>query len=139
MYPSCDGEFQHSTKSLFLRATQHRIGFFMSMFARLRRMNETARSGNCGDTSGRMKTWGCNSTAARRWKDRYFAAGIREYWIADGRREPTRFEIFRRCESGFETVTSNDGWVRSEVLNRSFQLVREADEFGNPTFRLDVS
>lgn len=72
-------------------------------------------------------------------KDRYFFAGIREYWIADGRRQQTRFEIFRRGETQYESTPAKDGWIHSEVLGRSFQLVREADEFGNPTFRLDVS
>lgn len=72
-------------------------------------------------------------------KDRYFSAGIQEYWIADGRREMSRFEIFRRGETEYETTPADGGWVRSEVLRRSFQLVREADEFGNPTFRLAMS
>ncbi|GAC1352946.1 MAG: hypothetical protein NVS3B20_08830 [Polyangiales bacterium] len=67
----------------------------------------------------------------------YARAGVREYWLVDARGEDLRFEIL---------VLRNDGWViadaadqpqRSEVLERTFTLVRERNRIGRFAYRLE--
>jgi Uma2 family endonuclease len=62
----------------------------------------------------------------------YARAGVREFWLADARKEPLVFEIyhlvggsFRQAEAGLE------GFLRSEVFEHHFRLdgQRDADGF----------
>jgi Uma2 family endonuclease len=70
--------------------------------------------------------------------DLYWRAGVREYWLVDARGERPVFDIFRHGPRGFITTRKQGGWVKSAVFGKSFRLVREKDELGNPEFRLQV-
>lgn len=55
----------------------------------------------------------------------YYAAGIPEYWLMDGRdEEKLRFDLLRRGDAGYEPAEVADGWVVSAVLGRRFRLER---------------
>ncbi len=61
----------------------------------------------------------------------YFEAGVKEFWLADGRNEDMSFMVHRRGESGFEPVTVGaDGFQPSTVLGASFRLDRKRDRLG---------
>lgn len=62
-------------------------------------------------------------------RDRYYAAGIGEYWLIDARGEEIDFKLLKRGKSGYiETTPDADGFLRSNVLNASFQLTRTWNE-----------
>ncbi|TWU09125.1 hypothetical protein CA54_43650 [Symmachiella macrocystis] len=62
-------------------------------------------------------------------RDRYYAAGIGEYWLIDARGEEIDFKLLKRGKSGYlETTPDADGFLRSTVLNASFQLTRTWNE-----------
>jgi Uma2 family endonuclease len=66
-----------------------------------------------------------------------FRAGVREYWLADARREPFLFRVHRRGESGFEAVVPDDeGFQSSAVFGRRFRLEWHRDRFGYWAFEL---
>lgn len=67
----------------------------------------------------------------------YWLAGIPEYWIADGRVAPARFEIYRRSSKGYVPARKKDAWQRSNVFGKSFRLTEKTDRFGGPTYRLE--
>jgi Uma2 family endonuclease len=53
----------------------------------------------------------------------YFQAGVREFWLADARRDPLAFRIHTRTESGFQPVALDaDGFQPSAVLPFRFRL-----------------
>jgi Uma2 family endonuclease len=61
----------------------------------------------------------------------YFAAGVYEYWVVDGRHEELCFQLNRRGASEYETAPPDaDGYQFSEVLKHRFKLVRERDSDG---------
>ncbi len=68
--------------------------------------------------------------------DRYWRAGIGEYWIADARGEGLKFEIYRHTKKGYRLVKPKDGWIQSRVFGREFQLSRSENRLGHPTFQL---
>jgi Uma2 family endonuclease len=62
-------------------------------------------------------------------RDRYYAAGIGEYWLIDARGEEIDFKLLKRGKSGYlETTPDADGFLRSTVLNALFQLTRTWNE-----------
>jgi Uma2 family endonuclease len=66
-----------------------------------------------------------------------FLAGVREYWLADARREPFVFRIHRRGASGFKAVTPDaDGFQRSTVFGCRFRLNWHRDRSGYWAFEL---
>ncbi|HEV3383721.1 MAG TPA: Uma2 family endonuclease [Gemmata sp.] len=69
---------------------------------------------------------------------KYWAAGIREYWVVDGRQEPLRFIIYRHRPHGYVATRKTNGWTRSEVLDRSFRFVPSTKQMGHKTYRLEV-
>jgi hypothetical protein len=73
-----------------------------------------------------------------RLEQKYFAAGVVEYWRVDARGEQVKFDILARGPKGFVAVARQDGCVKSAVFDRAFQLVRSTDQLGNPTFTLEV-
>jgi Uma2 family endonuclease len=66
-----------------------------------------------------------------------FRAGVREYWLADARREPFLFRIHHRGQSGFEAVAPDaDGFQPSPVFGRRFRLDWHRDRSGYWAFDL---
>jgi len=56
-------------------------------------------------------------------REKYWQAGVQEYWLADSRKVPT-LSILKRTARGFVTVKANaQGWLRSEVLGALCRLV----------------
>ena len=67
----------------------------------------------------------------------YFKAGVREYWLADARREPLVFQVHHRGQSGFEPVEPDaHGFQQSTVFGRRFRLEGRRDAHGMPAFDL---
>jgi len=58
-------------------------------------------------------------------RERYFLAGIREYWLIDARREKIKFEILVRGAAAYLPQPVVDGWQISPVFERRFSLVRQ--------------
>jgi Uma2 family endonuclease len=67
----------------------------------------------------------------------YRKAGVPEFWRVDARRG-LRFEVFHLTETGYAPAQEPDGWWRSPVFGRSFQLTQGLDPMGEALFRLEV-
>jgi Uma2 family endonuclease len=68
----------------------------------------------------------------------YWEASVREYWLVDARKEPLSFEILRHTPKGYVNSRKRDGWVKSVVFGKSFQLSQQEDEQGDSVFTLSV-
>lgn len=68
----------------------------------------------------------------------YWQAGIREYWLVDARQEPVRFDILRRTARNYTATRKQEGWLRSAVFGKSFQLSQHANALGHPEYSLAV-
>lgn len=68
----------------------------------------------------------------------YWEAGIPEYWLVDARQEPIRFDIFRRTSRGYSATRKREGWVKSAVFGKSFQLSQRVNAVGHPEYTLAV-
>ena len=67
----------------------------------------------------------------------YFAAGVREYWIADARGDELVFHLHHRGSDQFEpTKRDHKGFQRSAVLDRRYRLERGRDQHGFWRFEL---
>jgi hypothetical protein len=71
-------------------------------------------------------------------RDLYWRAGIPEYWLVDARGESPRFDIFRRTARGYVATRRQDGWLKSAVFGRAFQLTRQTDPLGHPLYTLAI-
>jgi hypothetical protein len=71
-------------------------------------------------------------------KEAYWKAGIREYWLVDARKDPLRFDIFRRASSGYLAARKREGWIKSKVFGKAFRLVKRTTVLGHPDFGLEV-
>jgi len=72
-------------------------------------------------------------------RERFFVAGVREYWIFDARGMRMSFELLTRSESGWrEAETDAEGFRRSEVLNRRVRVERIADAIGLPDYDVRI-
>ena len=70
-------------------------------------------------------------------RDAYFAAGIAEYWLIDGRDEEIEFELLVRGDTAFVAVTSDaDGYRHSPTFGHAYRFTREADPIGGWQCRL---
>ena len=67
----------------------------------------------------------------------YHAAGVDEFWRVDARGE-LKFEIFRWRSPGYELMRLPDGWCRSGLFGRDFQLTQGTDPLGEPLYPLQV-
>lgn len=66
----------------------------------------------------------------RRLPKSYFVAGVKEFWLVDGRKELT-FVIHGRGQSKFDAVPADgEGFQPSAVLGTSFRLDRTKDRLG---------
>lgn len=69
----------------------------------------------------------------------YFRAGVREFWLIDGRGDDLVFTIHRRHKARFvPATTASDGFQRSLVFSRWFRLSRQLNPQGHCEFQLDV-
>jgi Putative restriction endonuclease len=68
----------------------------------------------------------------------YYQAGIYEYWLVDARNEPLVFEILRYTPKGYRASPKKDGWIKSNIFGKSFRLIQETNEAGEPEYTLDV-
>jgi Uma2 family endonuclease len=57
-------------------------------------------------------------------RDKYFRAGVREYWLIDARRTVIDFQILNPGRTGFEAQPRRGGWSPSAVFQRKFSLQR---------------
>lgn len=70
-------------------------------------------------------------------RERYFRAGIPEYWLIDACGESVEFRILRRGKEEYvETESAADGFQRSEVLGGSFLVRRERNPVGGYSYEL---
>lgn len=67
----------------------------------------------------------------------YQAAGIREYWLIDARREAVSIQVFSLVDGRFAAVGVREGLWNSPLFGVEFQLLREKDEFGYWEYTLD--
>jgi Uma2 family endonuclease len=67
-------------------------------------------------------------------RDLYWKAQIPEYWLVDARTENVRFDILRHAKDGYEESPIEDGWVRSDLLQRCFRIERSLDPVGLAQF-----
>jgi Uma2 family endonuclease len=71
-------------------------------------------------------------------RERYFLAVVTEYWLIDARREPLKFDILTRGESGFvEAPADAEGFRPSTVFARRFRLTCERRPTGLKRYRLE--
>jgi Uma2 family endonuclease len=73
----------------------------------------------------------------RRLPEAYFTAGVREFWLADARKDPVVFRIHRPGTAGYEAVEpDSDGFQPSAVFACSFRLDTRRDPKGHWVFDL---
>lgn len=68
----------------------------------------------------------------------YWRAGVREYWLADPRRDDVALDILRRGPKGYVATRRQGGWLKSAVFDKSFRLTRRGDALGYPAYTLAV-
>jgi Uma2 family endonuclease len=68
----------------------------------------------------------------------YHAAGIREYWLVDARKEPLSFDILRHAARGYAATPKRGGWIKSTVFGKAFRLTQAAGTLGHPEYTLAV-
>lgn len=73
-----------------------------------------------------------------RLEQKYFAAGVVEYWRIDARGERLKFEILTRGQKGFVPVPRKNGRVKSAVFGREFELTMKPGLVGLPEVTLEV-
>jgi Uma2 family endonuclease len=66
----------------------------------------------------------------------YWEAGIREYWLVDARPDPLHFDILRHTPKGYRATPRKDGWLKSSVFGKSFQLTSRPGALGHPEYTL---
>lgn len=71
-------------------------------------------------------------------RDLYWKAGIAEYWLVDARADEVRFDILRHSKDGYEPTPLADGWLRSDILARSFRIEKSLDPLGLPQYAVQV-
>jgi hypothetical protein len=68
----------------------------------------------------------------------YWEAEIPEYWLVDARKEPLKFDILRHTAKGYVATRKQDGWLKSTVFGKSFQLTQSQSALGHPEYTLAV-
>lgn len=71
-------------------------------------------------------------------RQKYWEAGIREYWLVDARKEPLSFDIFRHTARGYIASRKQQGWLRSAVFGRQFRLTKQTTALGHPDYLLET-
>ncbi len=70
-------------------------------------------------------------------REAYWEAGIREYWLVDGRKSSLKFDILRHTPRGYTPTRKQQGWVRSGVFDRSFRFTLVSVPPGRPDYLLE--
>ena len=68
----------------------------------------------------------------------YWQADIAEYLVVDARGDRLQFDLFRHGAKGSIAVRRQNGWLRSDVFGKSFQLTRSYDDQEHPIYTLAV-
>ena len=68
----------------------------------------------------------------------YWKAGVSEYWLVDARGAEPQFDILRHGDKEYVAVESVDGWLKSSVFQRQFQIVKQLSPLGQPLFIVRV-
>jgi Uma2 family endonuclease len=68
----------------------------------------------------------------------YWEAGIREYWLVDARGDSLVFDILRHTPKGYRATPKKDGWMKSNVFEKSFRLTQKINEHGDPEYTLEA-
>jgi Uma2 family endonuclease len=64
-------------------------------------------------------------------RQRYYQAGIAEYWLIDTRGAAINFQILRHEPAGYvEAPARRGGWRQSQVFARAFRLARRPGRMG---------
>lgn len=63
-------------------------------------------------------------------RDGYYRAGVKEYWIIDGRDEDLSFAMLVRGPNSFIPVAPEGGFLSSPTFNARFALTRRRDRHG---------
>lgn len=71
-------------------------------------------------------------------RDKYFRAGVAEYWIVDALGEEIEFTILVPGSAGYVEVEARSGWLTSPAFGRSFRLTVSKDEAGFAHYTLHV-
>jgi len=72
-------------------------------------------------------------------RDLYWRAGVKEYWLIDARTEEVSFEVLKSTAGGYVATKRLPGrWLRSDVFQRAFRLVRSQDSVGRPEYTLEL-
>jgi Uma2 family endonuclease len=66
----------------------------------------------------------------------YWESNIPEYWIIDARKSPASLEILRSGSKGYSVSRKQDGWMKSNVFGRHFQLSESQNRLGHREFAL---
>ena len=73
----------------------------------------------------------------RRLPQRYFMAGVKEFWLADVRKPTIKFVIYHRGKRGFAPApVQKDGFLHSIVLNADYSLERHRNMKGRLRYTL---
>ena len=69
----------------------------------------------------------------------YHDAGVTEYWVINALDEDdVRLDIYNRGKKEFIAARARDGWVKSEVLGKSFRLLTKKGKSGHVRYSLEV-
>jgi Uma2 family endonuclease len=69
----------------------------------------------------------------------YWESGIDEYWVIDARSDEPIFELLKHGPKVYTAVRKQaGGWLRSEVIGRSFRLIQKQSRRGRPSYTLEV-
>ena len=75
----------------------------------------------------------------KRLREAYWSAGVREYWIADVRRQAVDLEVLIHRPKGYEPAPKGaEGFMASAVLGRAVRLTRKNQAAGLVFYSLDV-
>lgn len=69
-------------------------------------------------------------------RDRYYAAGVPEYWIIDARGDTVRFQVLSRTDERYMSVAEDTQPQPSRVLGRTFRIERARNRAGRWEYRL---
>jgi Uma2 family endonuclease len=73
----------------------------------------------------------------RELRERYYRAGIAEYWLIDARGEAIDFQILVRGPDGYVPTGGRGGWQPSPLFGRRFRLTRRRGRMGHWEYTLE--